>query len=85
MPKRTQKRRLAALLTTGHGRWPARNPIELPLFDTPAVTQADIAAWIAAYASHIAPRYHAQYAHAYDLAGKIARDKAAGRWPPERP
>ncbi|MRR51279.1 MAG: hypothetical protein EG825_10250 [Rhodocyclaceae bacterium] len=86
------KKRLAAALKVAArtpaqahaGRWIARNPAPLPLFDAPAVTHDDICEWLRAVARMApdSPRA-AAYVRAYDVAGKISAAKAAGQWPPK--
>lgn len=90
MRKPTQKtlKRAAAITAWKDrppGRWPAKNPVELPLFDAPAVTQDDIRLWLSVHAPHIEPDGHraANYVIGYHIGEKIARDKLAGRWPPK--
>jgi hypothetical protein len=90
MRKPTQKtlKRVAAITAWKDrpaGRWPAKNPVELPLFDLPAVTQDDIRLWLAVHAPHIDPNGHraANYVIGYAIGDKVARDKLAGRWPPK--
>lgn len=53
--------------------------LQMELLDTPTVTHADISAWLRAIPEiePDSPRA-AQYIATYDVAGKIARAKAAG-------
>jgi hypothetical protein len=66
-------------------RWPKLNPIPQPLpgFDAPGVTDSDVRDWMLTHTPHIDPDSHRgrTYARDYNVAGKIARDKANGTWP----
>lgn len=75
---------LAAWPARPAGRWPARSPVEIPLFDLPAVSQDDLRLWLSTHAPHIDPdgARAAAYLVGYAIAEKIARAKLAGRWPP---
>lgn len=80
----TTKKRLAAILPYTNpkpGRWPKRDPIQRPLFDFQAVSEDDVARWLAAVPriDPASPRA-ARYAIDYRVAEKIAAAKAAGQF-----
>jgi hypothetical protein len=84
--RETTKKRMAAILPYTNpkpGRWPKsnRDAIPLTLFDAPAVTQEDINRWLVAVPGidPASPRA-AAYVRGYDVAGKIERAKAAGKF-----
>lgn len=83
MRRPTEKTLQRAVAIALHHRTAVRQPTTAALFDAQPVSQDDIATWLRAVPGIEPGSARAvRYAATYDVAGKIARAKATGEWPP---